>query len=69
MWALFKQTHPHIAKNCCFLVHMTLLKGFNFDVEIFSALEFFVSLSFTGVIEPIWLERQAVNFGQFLQFT
>ena len=56
MYALFKQAHPHIAKNCCFQVHMTLLKGFNFDLEIISAIEFFVSLSFTGVIEPIWLE-------------
>ena len=68
MQALFKQTHPHINKNRCFLVYMTLLKGFNFDLEMFSAVEFFVSLSFTGVIEPIWLERQAVNFEQFLQF-
>ena len=56
MQALFKQTHPHITKNRCFLVHMTLLKGFNFDLEMFSDVEFFVSLSFTGVIEPIWLE-------------
>ena len=56
MQALFKQTHLHIAKNRCFLVHMTLLKGFNFDFEMFSAMEFFVSLSFTRVIEPIWLE-------------
>ena len=68
MKVLFKQTPPHMTKHRCFLVHMTLLKGFNFDLEMFSAMEFFVSLSFTGVIEPIWLESQAVNFGQFLQF-
>ena len=40
---------------------MTLLKGFNFDLEMFSAMEFFVSLSFTDVTEPIWLEWQAVS--------
>ena len=62
------QAYPYIVPIHCFIIHFRLLRAFNFNLELFCTLNFFVSLSFTGVIELIWLECNSANFWQLVQF-
>ena len=45
--------YPYIVRIDCFIIHFTLIRALNFNLEMFCTMSVFVSLSFAGVIKLI----------------
>ena len=62
------QAYPYIVRIHCFIINFTLPCALKLNLEMVFTLNFFVSLSFTGVIELIWLECNSTKLWQLMQF-